>query len=562
MNVKIDYCDGEVVVQSKYSFKNYCKSIISGKWSKKRRAWIYPETAIIDVIDVFKKIPEVKVTKEAKRLYESMKIREETVNKLLKGELKPRPHQFLMKHQRLAREIARYYPRFAFFLDTGTGKTVTSLQIIQDKATKFLVLCPKSIIKTAWWNDQKQFYPDMRLLPISRNMKKGDYLGLAEAWGIKGANRLTKQELKDKLMEIAQVYVINPESFKADLDLIKTLGVKGLVIDESTVIKNHSSQITKTVTKFAKDLEYVYILSGKPAPNGEHEYFSQMRIVDTAILGTSFYRFKNKYFVSAGYMGYDMELKPRADEEIADRIRRRAIFISKDECLDLPDKTYLPREVELPRKIKSTYLQMEKAQVVMLEGLLDKDKTITAPNKLASKMKLRQITSGFIFDETEKYDELHRAKIKELEAVLNEIGDKQAIIWINFKPEVEMITEMLKNRGATFVTAYSGTKDVDESISNFKEGKAQYIIAHPKTLKYGVTFTNCTYAIYYSLSYSYEDYYQSHDRIYRKGQTKPCTFIFLLAEGTIDWDIYKVLKEKGTVSQIIENLVKRVKKGG
>ena len=174
------------------------------------------------------------------------------------------------------------------------------------------------------------------------------------------------------------------------------------------------------------------------------------------------------------------------------------------------------------------------------------------------------ITSGFIIDtETQQTISIgDKSKINELANILEELGDKKAIIWINFKEEVRCIEELMKAKGYTYVTAYQGTDDVDDSINKFKSNEAQFIIAHPKTLKYGVTFTgpsmvkNCTYAIYYSLSYSYEDFYQSRDRIYRKGQDEKCTCIFLLAAKTIDYVIYKTLQNKGTNAELLENLAK------
>jgi hypothetical protein len=153
----------------------------------------------------------------------------------------------------------------------------------------------------------------------------------------------------------------------------------------------------------------------------------------------------------------------------------------------------------------------------------------------------------------------------ELADVVTELGDNKAIIWINFKEEVKAVERILTTLHKTYVTAYSETKNVDESIRAFKEDEAQFIIANPQTLKYGVTFTgasmkrNCTYAIYFSISYSYEDYYQSHDRIYRKGQTEPCTFIFLLAEKTVDYDMYETLQDKERKSDFVERFMRRMK---
>jgi hypothetical protein len=122
---------------------------------------------------------------------------------------------------------------------------------------------------------------------------------------------------------------------------------------------------------------------------------------------------------------------------------------------------------------------------------------------------------------------------------------------------------MLSSIGKTYVTAYCGTKNVDDSIAAFKDNTAQFIIANPKTLKYGVTFTgpsmkkNCTYAIYYSLSHSFEDFYQSKDRIRRKGQNKGCTYIFLVVEDTIDMDIYDAVVRKGNNALVMENMIRR-----
>jgi SNF2 family DNA or RNA helicase len=194
------------------------------------------------------------------------------------------------------------------------------------------------------------------------------------------------------------------------------------------------------------------------------------------------------------------------------------------------------------------------------ERLLEIGDSLTVANNiLTSLMKLRQITSGFVIDSDITTQCLHRQKLDELLEVLEEIGDKPVIIWCNFKNEIQTIENELKKLGKSVVTAYSETKDVDVSVVEFKKGEAQYMIAHPQTLKYGVTFTQCTYAVYYSLSYSYDDYYQSHDRIYRKGQTKPCTFIFLLCHDTIDELIYEALHDKRDLADAIKEYAKGVR---
>lgn len=100
---------------------------------------------------------------------------------------------------------------------------------------------------------------------------------------------------------------------------------------------------------------------------------------------------------------------------------------------------------------------------------------------------------------------------------------------------------------------------MDESVRAFKAGEVQFIVAHPSTLKFGVTFVNCNTAIYYSRDFDYEAWYQSCDRIYRKGQVNQCTYLSIVAEGTIDEDIERTLSRKGTAADVMESLINRLR---
>lgn len=359
--------------------------------------------------------------------------------------------------------------------------------------------------------------------------------------------------------KFADVLIMNPEQFKKYQSNGSLKNFKGLILDESTCIKDGSTMTAKAVLDFTKECQYVYILSGKPAPNSPLDYFYQIQAVNPYIFGKSKSKFKSNFFFQLDTFGYKWALRKDKEALFTKLLDLCSIFVSKEDCLDLPDITYVVRDIDLNAETTKLYKKMEEEQLVFIQ-----DKDISVLNKLGSIMKLRQITSGFIIDtETQQTISIgDKSKINELASILEELGDKKAIIWINFKEEVRCIEELMKAKGYTYVTAYQGTADVDDSINKFKSNDAQFIIAHPKTLKYGVTFTgpsmvkNCTYAIYYSLSYSYEDFYQSRDRIYRKGQDEKCTCIFLLAAKTIDYVIYKTLQNKGTNAELLENLAK------
>jgi len=553
--IKLKLVDDFIHLWCDYVDKTKCQVIGGGRWDGKHGFWEFPRESIVTISEVFKG-EKVSAEPEVLTLLESLRYRETVLQSIKNKTLPLDDHSFLMYHQKQCKEIARYYDKFALFLDTGTGKTIAASEIIQDKAVKSIVVCPKSIIKSAWVEDVAKFYPDMRLLPLSRNMKKEEYVTLFDRWGMKLPQgvRTSKDNLKELLAMNAQTYIINPESFKADIKEINTYDINMLIIDESVTIKNPQSQITKEITTFADSMNYVYILSGKPAPNSQMDYFAQMRIVDPSVLGSSFFSFRQRYFHPVGYMGYNWELNEGAEQVIAERISKKAIFIRKEDCLDLPEKTYLRHFVELTPPIRKIYDMMEKAQLAVLsEGA----EAILAPNKIAALMKLRQISSGFLIN-GDTVEPIHDLKITVLLEVLDSLGDRPVIIWAQFKHEIQSIEKALLEKGKTVVTAYSETKDTDESVRKFKHGEVQYMVAHPKTLRFGVTFVlYCSYAIYYSKSYDYDEYYQSHDRIYRKGQFNPCTFLDILVEDTIDVDIDKAVKNKGTVSDIIEGIVRR-----
>ncbi|MCR4929103.1 MAG: DEAD/DEAH box helicase [Lachnospiraceae bacterium] len=500
----------------------------------------------------------------------------------------------LFKHQKAGCLLAEKYDRFAFFYDTGTGKTVMALDIINAKyeedETRFLIIAPKAIIQTAWMDDAKKYYPEMRILPLIKSFKSRKRKQLLEQW--KGYDhpeeenqeevrndkyldflmyltdcedlyKIPKKEIVDDrtIEDMVQHYIINPELFIRDPEkIVAELNISGIVVDESAIMKNYNSRTTQEIIKVCEKMKYVYLLSGKPAPNNELEYFSQMKVVDPDTFNMSYSRFSNDFGV--GDYQKEVWLSDNAKDTLSKLISARSLIISKDDCLDLPPTLEVVHQFELPSDIMDEYDRLYEDCLAVIKGMDNSQRVYSATSKLAVLMKLRQMASGFFIvndDDGNKNEKeivpIHENKIEELNNILDEIGDEQVIVWCQFQYEIKRIEDSLSRRG-TVVTAYGGTKDVNKSISDFKEGRAKFIIAHPKTLKYGVTFTNCRYAIYYSFSYSAEDYDQSHDRIYRLGQTEKCTFFFLQAENTIDELMYQKVMKKLSNAEFFEWLIK------
>lgn len=418
---------------------------------------------------------------------------------------------FLYKHQKEAVNKALNENGYGLFLDTGCGKTLCGIEIAKHLG-KTLVLCPLSIIETAWIDDCHKFYPRLKIVNCWSN---------------------SKQKRLEALNADADIYVMNYESFKILKNDIRKKNFKCMIVDESSVMKNMKSQITTDILSCVEFIPRRYVLSGCPTPNHNLEIFPQIKFCNADMFGNNYLGFQASYFHQ------DLE-NPHVwyqTQDDKDRFFRKlsegSIFVNKEDCVDLPDKIFAIKEFDLDKEQKKYYNDI----------LNDIKEHINEWSKFeftAKLMKLREVVSGFVIQKDGSISDFKTNKDNILEDTLGEIGNKQVIVWCQFIHEIERLTEKFNGVALT-----SKTKNRDDVIRGFKNGDIKLLFTHPKLLGKGATFTNCTYNIYYSLSFSYEEFKQSQDRIHRIGQKNKCTYIILQGKNTIDQKIYKCLQRKG-----------------
>lgn len=418
------------------------------------------------------------------------------------------PH--LRKYQKNIVNKALNEGVYGIFADTGTGKTIMGLELAKHYE-KTLILCPLSVIETAWIDDCKEFYPELKAINCWRNSKK---------------QRIEALETN------SDIYVMNYESFKILKNRIVDMDFQCMIVDESQIMKNMSAQITNELLQMIDIIPHRFALSGTPTPNHNSEIFPQMKFVDSDVFGNSFYGFQARYFHQ------DMKNPHRwyqtnEDKELYfNRLREKAIFLKKEDCVDLPPKVF---------KIKRFILAKEQRKIydAMVQDIHNNINRWSKFEFTAKLMKLREIVSGFIINKDQSITDFETNKDKLLEESLEEIGNKPIIIWCQFQYEVDKLAAKYNGIGLT-----SKTKNRDDIIRSFKNGEIKRLFTHPKILGKGLTFVNCTYNIYYSLSFSYEEYRQSQDRIHRIGQNDKCTYLVLQGMETIDEKIYSCLQRK------------------
>lgn len=464
--------------------------------------------------------------------------------------------QPLYKHQREAIRFAiQNDGNCAFFHEPGLGKTRTALETykyfkIGNPSLKLFVVCPLSLVNAAWGEDIQKF-TTFSYTPF--------------------------KEIKDSLPDIV---IINYEGLisKRYLPQIQKMVMQHdfmCVLDESSRLKNHKSVTTKTLLRLTDYFHYRIIASGTPMPNSELELWGQINFVQPRLLHSSFYAFRNTYFhlerngrtmiMQGTYMtrevmreilskGWKYTITPDKREELMDVLKPWTHWVKKKDALDLPEKIDEIREVTLNAKERKAYTEMKNHLVTEIKGT-----EITVQVALAKLMKLRQATAGFFYSEHGDALEIGKSsKLKELSEILEELGNQQVIIWVQFHHEVETIRRLIADRYGedSVATLYAETKDKDGAISRFKNNKVRYLIAHPKSAGHGLTFTNCSTMIFYSLDYSYESHAQARERIHRIGQKNSCLYIYIIAKDSIDEQLLMVLQKKQSLQDIVYAIVR------
>jgi SNF2 family DNA or RNA helicase len=221
--------------------------------------------------------------------------------------------------------------------------------------------------------------------------------------------------------------------------------------------------------------------------------------------------------------------------------------ITKEECLDLPEKVYTQRAVSLTPEQDRIYRELKEFALANIND----DEFMTAPNVMTQLLRMQQVLSGHTKSDYGELIEIEDNRIKELMQCLEEM-DGKSIIWSRFRYDVQRITKELNKvyGSGTAVDYFGDTSDEArvEAVERFQNGDAQFFIGNPQTGGYGLTLTAAQNVIYFSNSFDLAVRMQSEDRAHRIGQRNTVTYVDLIAEGTIDERIVKALRSKMDVA--------------
>tara|TARA_R100000951_G_scaffold24324_2_gene20542 strand:- start:873 stop:1964 length:1092 start_codon:yes stop_codon:yes gene_type:complete len=326
-----------------------------------------------------------------------------------------------------------------------------------------------------------------------------------------------------------------------------------MAIDESTTIKTPTAKRTKAILALGKLAKYRRILTGSPVTKSPLDLYTQCNFLHEELLGfNSYYTFRNRYatMIDRNFGGRRVQIVGgyKRLDELSDSLKKFSYRVLKEDCLDLPDKIYIQREVELSDEQRQIYSTMKSAALAQLKG-----KMATAPHVLTQLMRLHQISCGHLKNDDDTITEIKNNRMNELLDVLDEVEGK-VIIWANYVYDIKQIVKAIsKKHGEDSIVQYYGAIDAEtrqKNIVKFQdpESNARFFVGNPQTGGYGITLTAANNVIYYSNGYDLEKRLQSEDRAHRIGQKKSVTYVDFITPKTVDEKIVKALRKKMNIA--------------
>lgn len=445
------------------------------------------------------------------------------------GQYKP------FEHQRTTSSFLTMNKRAFCFNEQGTGKTASAIWAAdflmkQGAVRRVLVICPLSIMDSAWRADLFSF-----AMHRSVDIAYGSPKKRAEI--ISGP---------------AEFVIINYDGVEIVSDAIANGGFDLIVVDEATHYKNAQTKRWKTLNKLLTPDMWLWMMTGTPAAQSPLDAYGLAKLVNPLAVPRFFGSFRD--MVMYKITQFKWMPKESATETVY-RALQPAIRFTKEECLDLPEMTYVKRQVELTRQQKKYYETLKSRMVMQAAG-----EEITAANAAVNMNKLLQISAGAIYTDSGdalEFDIKYRYKV--LKEVIDETSQK-VLIFVPFRHTIDILISKLRKDGVT-AEIIRGDVSAPKRTEIFKTFQTQVdpkvLVIQPQSAAHGVTLTAADTVVWWGPTSSLETYAQANARVHRSGQKHPCTVVQLQGSA-IEKRVYALLDNRIDVHTKMIDLYKDI----
>mgnify|MGYP000728071216 FL=1 len=391
------------------------------------------------------------------------------------------------------------------FNEQGTGKTASAIWAAdylmkQGKINRVLVICPLSIMDSAWRADLFTFAMH-RTVDVAHGAK----------------------EKRRKIIEGgADFVIINYDGVEIVQDVIAAGGFDCIIIDEATHYKNPQTKRWKTLNKLVTPDTWLWLMTGTPAAQSPVDAYGLAKLVNPHGVPKFAGAFRDRVMVKITQFKW---VPKDTATDVVFKALQPAIRFTKEECLDLPPMVYVKRQVELTRQQKKYYKQLKDKLLVQTSG-----EDVTAVNAAVAMNKLLQISAGAVYTDTGEaleFDITHRYRV--LREVIDE-SSKKILVFVPFKHVIDILTNKLRADGITtdVIRGDVPAKKRTEIFKQFQEtDNPKVLVIQPQAAAHGVTLTAANTVVWWGPTSSLETYAQANARVHRSGQTHKCTVVQL-----------------------------------
>jgi SNF2 family DNA or RNA helicase len=440
--------------------------------------------------------------------------------------------------RRAVMDLVHLEGRGGLFLDMGTGKTRTALEIARQlRCRRILVVAPLSAVGV--WKRESAVYWS--------KLKVGD-----------GTVGTIKDRAALALNGGSNLFIVGYETYWREplRSAIIQWEPQIIIYDEGHRLKGRGTRQSRFAHRLTDIVDRRLTLTGTPMPNGPEDLFGVFRAIEPDLFGVRWLDFEARYLRKGGYLNYQI-VGYRNIEEIKAKVKSHSVRVTKQQALDLPEQVDVILPVSLESKTRKVYDELKKRAIAEIQGVVDGQPAsgiALSRTVLTNVLRLQTVGSGWVKLASGQIADLSREKESILIDLLSDATQQvgRIVIFCRFRHDIDRLLAALAGRERAFVLdGRTAPKDRDQVLQTFREVEYGYLLAQVAVASLGIDLSCSHTAIFYSLDYSLANYLQSRDRLHRHGQGHKVTYYHLLAEYTIDEEIYAVLQKK-------ENLAKSI----
>ena len=516
--MKVTVTPTSIEVMVPYDLKDKVKALRGARWMPKKKVWSFPATphAAQGLLKAFPNLSSNELMSHYIN-YSTPKADIYKINvfdNLCASNFKTD----LWEHQTRAVEACWYRPASMLSMEMRTGKTAVALALATLwESQRILVSCPLSVCGV--WQAELALHTSCEWT-VAR----------LDAWSVKKkAEVLQEAAHYAETKKLPFICIVNHESLwrepfgstaiAMDWDLA--------VIDESHRAKAPGGKLSRYLSRLADRVPRRLALSGTPLPHSMLDAYAQFRFLDRSIYGSSFNRFKTRYCTMGGYGGYEIKNWINT-EEFSQNFHEIAFECSTDEAFDLPEEMDIRRSAKLEPAAQKIYDSMEKhfwAEVEKGE--------VTAANALVKLLRLQQVTSGWVKDDSGTMQGVSTAKQKLFADVLEDFPtETPLVVFVRFTKDIEAVREVCEAQGRRVGEVSGQRKDLTDA-GTFPEN-LDVVVCQIQAGSLGVNLSRASTEIFYSWGWSLGDIEQARARIRHAEQKEKLQFIHLVIENSID----------------------------